>query len=245
MEVGNSNKEKATGPAEKSSLSRRGFLKVVGMFTISASGAGFISCDDGIGTENPPNASMGYILVDSRKCQGCLSCMVACSLVNEGCVSLSLSRIQVAFNSFACYPNDTRSTQCHQCLEPKCVAACPVGACTVDKANDNIRMVDKDKCIGCGMCAQACPFEPKRSIIAPDDSYGGSLKSRKCDLCTNATHHFDPRGGGVKGVRACEATCPLGAIKFATVMPVQIGEVGYDVNLRDYKWSQLGFDTKL
>ena len=33
--------------------------------------------------------SGGYLLVDTKKCQGCLSCMLACSLVNEGEENLS------------------------------------------------------------------------------------------------------------------------------------------------------------
>ena len=239
------NNEKSTDTIENHHVSRRGFLKIVGVFAITTSGAGLISCDKEALTDPSLNASMGYILVDSRKCQGCLTCMMACSLVNEGCVSLSLSRIQVMRDTFGTYPESIRTTQCRQCEEPKCVGACPNGALIIDKNNGNIRLVQPNYCIGCGRCVMACPYEPKRPIIAPDERFGGLLKSRKCDLCLNAPHHFDPKGGGIEGVRTCEASCPLGAIKFTTAMPVQEGNEGYEVNLRGIYWSLLGYDTKL
>jgi Fe-S-cluster-containing dehydrogenase component len=235
----------ATPSIEKLSVDRRDFLKVVGIVTVAAGGAALLGCDEGISPAR--NFSMGYILVDSRKCQGCLSCMVACSLVNEGCASLSLSRIQVMGNSFACYPDDSRTSQCRQCRDPKCVAYCANGALSIDTENGNIRRVNKNYCIGCGRCVQACPYEPKRPIVAPDEAFGGSLRARKCDLCLNASYHFSPNGGGIDGVRACEATCPFGAIQFTARMPAQVGDTGYDVNLRaqDRKYALLGYDTKL
>jgi protein NrfC len=39
--------------------------------------------------------SQKYLICDSRNCAGCYSCMIACSLVHEGQVNFSLSRIQV------------------------------------------------------------------------------------------------------------------------------------------------------
>ena len=51
------------------------------------------AADKSVKTKLPP--SDGYILVDTKKCQGCVSCMLACSLVHEGLESQSLSRIQI------------------------------------------------------------------------------------------------------------------------------------------------------
>lgn len=229
---------------DQKALSRRGFLKVVGFFTISAAGASLFSCDE-IPGDLSGFPSMGYILVDSRKCQSCLTCMISCSLVNEGAVSLSLSRIQVRYDSFGFYPDGVHITQCRQCADPKCVTACPNDALIVDKEHGNIRLVNPNDCIGCGRCVMACPYSPERPMVAPDERYGGKPKSRKCDLCLNAPYHFSSGGGGVSGVRTCEAVCPVGAIVFTTTVPVQDGDKGYEVNLRDSKWSQLGYDVKL
>ena len=49
-------------------------------------------------------ASEGYLLVDTKKCAGCASCMLACSMVHSGESNLSLSRIQVTNNVFEPFP---------------------------------------------------------------------------------------------------------------------------------------------
>jgi len=164
--------------------------------------------------------------------------MIPCSLVNEGCVHLSLARIQVMQDPFKAWPGDIRLSQCRQCLDPKCVEACPEEALTIDRKHGNIRRIDKEKCIGCGQCMEACPFEPSRSFLMPDPSMGDDLITRKCDLCLSAPYHWDPAGGGVNGKRACESVCPVGAIQFTTTMPIQEGDAGYDVNLRKSMWER-------
>ena len=112
-------------------ISRRDFLKFTGTVAI---GAGvlpkLIWLDDAIAVIP---ASEGYLLVDTKKCQGCLSCMLACSLVHEGTENLSLARIQILQNSFAKFPDDLTMAQCRQCVEPPCVDACPEKALYVDK----------------------------------------------------------------------------------------------------------------
>jgi protein NrfC len=250
---------------DQKDLSRRKFLQIVGIFAITTSGAGLLSCEQGQqggaaagcgaveivgGPEGtPPDQAagdcMGYILVDRAKCQSCYTCMAACSLVNEGAAGFSYSRIQVSVDAFAKYPNDVLITQCRQCKDPQCVAKCPTGAMMVDREHGNIRLLDVEKCIGCGMCVQACPFEPKRPMVRPHEKYNGANKSRKCDLCLSAPYHFDPKGGGIEGVRTCEAVCPMKAIQFFALMPAQEGNAGYNCNLRNQKWQQLGFDVTL
>ncbi len=237
----------AAPPDSETELSRRRFMQVVGVFTLTAGTASLLSCETPAAPnpetpENPKDASMGYILVDSRKCQGCLTCMIACSLAHEGCVNLSMARLQVTQNPFQPFPDDIAVHQCRQCLEAPCIDACPTGALTIDRDHGNVRVVDTSLCVGCGRCHKACIFEPERPAIAPDPLYGGRLRSRKCDLCQNASHHFDPKGGGINGIQICAAVCPLNAIEFTTIMPTpQNG--GYDINLRDNSWGILGFAT--
>jgi protein NrfC len=77
--------------------------------------------------------------------------------------------------------------------------------------------------------------------MATDEAYGDELKSRKCDLCANAPYHWDDAGGGPDGKQACVALCPVGAIAFTKEIPVQEGDGGYSVNLRDESWAVLGF----
>jgi len=189
--------------------------------------------------EIPP--ADGYLLVDIQKCQGCASCMLACSLIHEGVESLSLSRIQIMQNSFAPFPNDLTIEQCRQCVDPACVKVCPTGASSADEKYGNVRMVDKEKCIGCGLCHEACPYTPSRVFLAADKAFDDNLKSRKCDLCANAPYHWDEAGGGPDGKQACIAVCPVGAIALTKEVPEQDGYGGYKVNLREEVWSILGY----
>ena len=188
-------------------------------------------------------ASEGYLLVDTKKCQGCASCMLACSLVHEGVGSFSLARIQVLQNSFEKWPHDVSIEQCRQCVEPLCVDACPADAIAAAPEHGHVRRVDEEKCTGCGLCVQACPFTPSRPVVAPDSAFEGKNKARKCDLCANAPYHWDELGGGPRGKQACVEFCPLRAIRFTADVPVQEGDGGYDVNLRlrDAGWKNGGF----
>jgi ferredoxin len=86
----------------------------------------------------------GRLLVDTKKCQGCMTCMLSCSLVHDGKENLSHSRIQVIQSSFKKYPEDIEvrfGESCDLCLDTPywheqggvdgkqaCVEACPVGA---------------------------------------------------------------------------------------------------------------------
>jgi len=187
----------------------------------------------------PP--SDGYILVDTKKCQGCTSCMLSCSLVHEGVESQSLSRIQIIQNSFETFPDDVTVEQCRQCVDPKCVEQCPEQALNVNPKFGNVRMVNRSKCIGCGTCIEACPFTPSRPVMTEDKDYDGELIARKCDLCANTPYHWDETGGGPDGKQACVEICPIGAIKFTKQIPIQEGDKGYKVNLRGRTWRSLGY----
>lgn len=227
-------------------VTRRDFLKCTGTIIFVAGSGLYVKTPYGfadIGKMKASDfpASEGYLLVDSRKCQGCLSCMLACSLVHEGFESLSLARLQVMQNSFEAYPNDVTIEQCRQCVDPECVKACPEGALKISAEFGNVRMIDKSKCTGCGDCVEACPYTPSRSMVMSDDSHGGQKAGRKCDLCANAKFHWDESGGGPNGKQACVEICPVGAISFTNKIPVQTGDAGYEINLRDINWQKLGY----
>jgi protein NrfC len=213
-------------------ISRRKFLNITGRVTVAAGVLpSLIWLDDAVAAIP---ASGGYLLVDTKKCQGCLSCMLACSLVHEGIENLSLARIQILQNSFEKFPDDLTVAQCRQCVDPACVEACPEKAISVDKKNGNVRIVDVKKCIGCKACIQACPFEPSRALWNTDKK-----KALKCDLCSEAP--FWSEKGGVKGRQACVEVCLLKAIQFTKKIPEQKGDSGYKVNLRGESWRKLGY----
>ncbi len=220
-----------------SQYSRRKFLKVVGgasagLYVAAVVPVKFLGSKDGVALAS----SEGYLLVDTKKCQGCVSCMLVCSLAHEGAVSFSLSRIQIVQNSFGKWPDDLSVAQCRQCTEPLCLEACPTGALHVESEEGNIKTVDQRKCIGCMQCIEACPFTPSRM----EWNFEGR-HAQKCDLCIDTPYHWDEAGGGPDGKQACVEVCPVNAIKFTTEVPEQDGDGGYSVNLRDENWQRLGF----
>lgn len=223
---------------EKSSYTRRDFLKTfgataAGVYVAAVVPGKLLRSEDGV-VVIP--SSEGYLLVDTKKCQGCLSCMLACSLVHEGVESLSLSRVQIIQNPYEKWPHDIDMEQCRQCADPLCLKVCPTGALHADAAHGNIRDVDDRKCIGCMKCIEACPFTPSRMQWNLDEKH-----SQKCDLCTDTPYHWDEGGGGPKGKQACVEVCPVGAISFTREIPVQEGDSGYNVNLMDSSWAKLGY----
>jgi protein NrfC len=61
----------------------------------------------------------------------------------------------------------------------------------------------------------------------------------KCDLCAEA--RFWNEKCGPEGKQACVEVCPVMAIKFTKVIPIQEGDTGYKVNLREGSWEKLGY----
>jgi len=226
------NKDGLQGPAE---ISRRDFIKGVGAVGIGAVLAGtvlemFILPDEVFAFP----ASEGYLLVDTKKCQGCNSCAMACALAHHGVQNLGLSRIQITQDSFAKWPSDKAVSQCRQCPDAPCVKACPTGANHVDTANGNVRTVDERKCIGCARCVDACQFSTGRALWNFEEKH-----AEKCDLCTDTP--FWTKKDDTPG-KACMAVCPTGAIAFTKELPAQT-DAGYEVNLRDANWAALGYPT--
>ncbi len=231
-------KQKESEQVSKRGLSRRGFIRQSAGFAVGLglgfTGPNFKWISDALAAFP---VSGGYLLVDNKKCQGCLTCMLACSLVNEGTENLSLSRIQVLQNPFARFPEDLSLVQCRQCADPACVLACPNNSLYVDTQNGNVRRVESARCIGCGQCVDACPFTPARPVV--------DIKSNTaavCDLCLTAAHWSEP--GGPNGKQACIESCPMRAIDFSTALPVQTGDQGYIVNLRTAGWQSLGYSIE-
>jgi Fe-S-cluster-containing dehydrogenase component len=201
----------------KSGFSRRDLLKIVGGAGVGIALSGALWLEDGIAAIP---ASRGYLLVDLKKCAGCLNCMLACSLAHEGKVNLSRSRIQVLQNSFAHVPDDLTVAQCRQCVSPACLEACPTGALHPDSKQGNIRVIDVAQCIGCRSCLEACSFAPGRVVWNPETN-----RAAKCDLCAEAP--FWNQQGGPEGKQACIEICPRRALRFTEKIPPQQGDKGY------------------
>lgn len=233
MNNADQNQQQATPAVPyKPGLSRRQFLSGIGGLGIGAVLGGGIMAAALPKDVYAVEASDGYLLVDTKKCAGCQSCMLACSLVHTGKENLALSRMQINKNPLKGFPHDIEQHACRQCPYPSCVEACPVGAMHVCP-DTHARLVNDEKCIGCERCVEACPFTPSRVQWNFEEKC-----AQKCDLCKN-TPHWNHEGGP-DGKQACVSICPMQAIAFTHELPVQSDE-GYIANLRNIHFSRIAF----
>ena len=83
---------------------------------------------------------------------------------------------------------------CNHCANPPCVQVCPVDATW--STEDGAVIVDKNRCIGCRYCIQACPYGAR--YLHP--------KTKTADKCTFCYHRV------VRGLLpACVEVCPTQA----------------------------------
>ena len=178
---------------------------------------------------NRPDGKEHYwrFIVDMGKCIGCGKCVRACKLENDVPLDPEYNRTWVeryviteSDEVFIDSPNaaidgftaetvrekygdlDVRKSffvpkLCNQCEEPPCVPVCPVGATYATR--EGVVLVDRQACIGCKYCIQACPYgarflDPRLKVI---------------DKCTWCYHRI------TKGLPpACVAVCPVEARLF-------------------------------
>lgn len=188
-------------------LDRRSAVKIAAAASLLAAGGACIFMVDAAhaedegraegGRETGPYAGRVGFLVKPHNCLNCQACVEACRKFNKTPESRPARR------HITKYEKDGEalfvSTSCMHCEEPACASVCPAGA--IKKAEDGVVYVDKDRCIGCKYCYQACPFGvPTYSSAAMD----------KCDCCTL---------GGTRSGNAprCAEACKFGALHFGTV----------------------------
>ncbi|NJN28498.1 MAG: 4Fe-4S dicluster domain-containing protein [Cyclobacteriaceae bacterium] len=108
--------------------------------------------------------------------------------------------------------------QCFHCDNPPCVKVCPVGA--TFKRQDNLVLIDNERCIGCKFCVVACPYsarifnwEKPNEPIVPESAYSPETSIphqigtvSKCDFCADRS-----REGKLP---YCATSCPMGVIYF-------------------------------
>ncbi|MCL4425766.1 MAG: 4Fe-4S dicluster domain-containing protein [Firmicutes bacterium] len=100
------------------------------------------------------------MVIDLRRCVGCMSCQVTCKMENN--VPFDFFRSKVLITERGTYPDVKRRflpVLCNHCEESPCVQVCPVGASY--RREDGVVLVDQDKCIGCGYCVEACPYDAR------------------------------------------------------------------------------------
>ncbi|MFZ5764881.1 MAG: 4Fe-4S dicluster domain-containing protein [Thermodesulfobacteriota bacterium] len=161
------------------------------------------------------NKNRKAILVTPEVCIGCRACQVSCKSWNElpairtkntGTYQNPPDLASSAFNiiRYSEVPSQANpvrwlfvSRRCMHCEDAGCMKICPAPG-ALFRTKDGAVAYDRDKCIGCKLCVNACPFDVPR--------YDDEDKVSKCHLC------FDRIGAGMSP--ACVKTCPTGALRF-------------------------------
>ena len=158
---------------------------------------------------------------DSTRCTGCRTCEMACKDYKDSSEGIHFRKVY-DYEGGACELDADGictssafvyhvSLGCQHCNDPACVQVCPTGAMHKD-AETGLVSVDAGKCIGCGYCHMACPYNAPKV----DREKGHSVK---CDGCAERV------AAGEKPV--CVEACPARALDFGTIEEMaKLGERG-------------------
>jgi len=152
--------------------------------------------------------------VDLDACTGCKACVAGCHSLNgldEGEIWRTVGLLHGGTSEAP--TQQTVTTSCHHCVEPACMAGCPVKAYEKDLVTGVVRHLD-DQCIGCQYCTLMCPYD------APKYNKEKGIV-RKCDMCSDRL--------AVGEAPACVQACPNQAIRIQVIdqaQAVQASESG-------------------
>jgi Fe-S-cluster-containing dehydrogenase component len=141
------------------------------------------------------------MLINLDRCTRCDDCVRACAATHDNNPRFirqgpKHDQIMVA-------------NACMHCVDPVCMIGCPTGAIGRDADTGTVRINDRT-CIGCGTCANSCPYEairmveirePGGAFLVDEATKQPILKATKCDFCA----------GQLTGP-ACQNACPHDAL---------------------------------
>ena len=142
--------------------------------------------------------AQSLLVLDLERCTRCDECTKACADAHDGVTRLI--REGLRFDKFLV------TTSCRSCLDPYCMVGCPVGSI---RRRNSREIIIEDWCIGCGKCAENCPYgninmHPfPTGAKAEDPSQPGRMlpvvqqKATTCDLCAE-----------LDGQPSCVYACP-------------------------------------
>lgn len=167
------------------------------------------------------------LVIDLDTCVGCHACVISCKGWNTENYGAPLSdqdpyganpsgtflnrvhSYEVTPLATSTKPHPAAQTvhfpkSCLHCEDAPCVTVCPTGA-SYKREEDGIVLVNETDCIGCGLCAWACPYGAREL-----DQDEGVMK--KCTLCVDRIYNENLEE--VDRVPSCVRTCPSGARHF-------------------------------
>ncbi len=147
------------------------------------------------------NATQAMV-IDLDKCTRCDDCVRACASTHDGNPRF--------VRSGKVHDRWMVAQACMHCADPVCLIGCPTGAISRSQEN-GVVVINDNTCVGCGVCANNCPYENILMVeirdaaghrILDPKNQSPVLKATQCDLCT------DQLGGP-----ACVRACPHDALK--------------------------------
>lgn len=161
------------------------------------------------------------LVIDLDTCVGCHACVISCKGWNTQNYGAPLSDM----DAYGAEPEGTFLNRVHSfevtreqappmvvhfpksclhCDNAPCVTVCPTGA-SYKRTEDGIVLVNESACIGCGLCAWACPYGAR-------EMDGAEKVMKKCTLCVDRIYNENLPEEDREP--ACVRTCPAGARHF-------------------------------
>ena len=91
--------------------------------------------------------AQNLLVLDLDRCTRCDQCVTACADAHGGVTRLIRDGLRLDRYLIA--------TSCRHCRDPLCMVGCPVGAI---RRQNSLEVIIEDWCIGCGLCADNCPY---------------------------------------------------------------------------------------
>jgi CRP-like cAMP-binding protein len=142
--------------------------------------------------------AQNLLLLDLERCTRCDLCVRACAEAHDGVTRLV--RDGLRFDKYLV------ATSCRSCRDPLCMVGCPVSSI---RRRDTLEIMIEDWCIGCGLCAQNCPYGNINlhsfTVEVADETHPGRTRAvvrEKATTCDLSRQYKEP---------ACVYACPHGA----------------------------------
>ncbi len=140
--------------------------------------------------------AQSLLVLDLERCTRCDECTKACADAHDGVTRLIRDGLR--------YDKFLVASSCRSCLDPYCMVGCPVGSI---RRRNSREIIIEDWCIGCGKCADNCPYgninmHPFNEMREDPNQKGKKvpvvqMKATTCDLCSE-----------LDGQPSCVYACP-------------------------------------
>jgi CRP-like cAMP-binding protein/Fe-S-cluster-containing dehydrogenase component len=144
--------------------------------------------------------AQNLLVIDLERCTRCDQCVRACAEAHDGVTRLVRDGLR--------YDKYLVATSCRSCRDPLCMVGCPVGS--IRRHQDSLEIIIEDWCIGCGLCANQCPYGNINlhpfTVQGEDPEHPGRRKAmvrEKATTCDLSRDYAEP---------ACVYACPHDAL---------------------------------